>query len=341
MGHEQNDIVVRPGSTQHAVEGTKIQEVRPQANAQLLESMLSKLDADIQQATFPGVLYGDAGNMQAGYGVNILSQAATGRVEAVRGSLERGLMWLNELVLALVDTFDDDNEGVELWGRNEGDEKLYRACLYKKQIGGFYENAVQLKVSTPQDDIQMQTLGIRLADGKYISRQTLRDKYLRITVPGDEQDRVFAEMAMENPEVQKVLSITHLIKSHPETWEALVKSTPLEQMAYRIASEVLGLEIELPPPPPEMMQPPQGMPPMGGPPMPPQGPPMPPGPPPIQPPAELVGPMGGGIPPEMQGQMGGGEAMGMPPDMDPALFAQIMGLPVGAGEELAMMGNQQ
>lgn len=36
-----------------------------------------------------------------------------------------------------------------------------------------------------------------------------------------------------------------------------------------------------------------------------------------------------------------GESMGMPPDMDPALFAQIMNLPMGSGEELGMMGNQQ
>jgi len=347
MGHEQNDIVVRPGSTQHAVEGTKIQEVRPQANAQLLESMLAKVDADIQQSTFPGVLYGDAGNMQAGYGVNILSQAATGRVEAVRDSLERMLMWLNELALALVDTFDDDDEGVELWGRNEGDEKLYRTCLYRKQIDGYYENSVELKVSTLQDDIALQTLGIRLTDSKIISKQLMRDKYLKITVPTDEQNRIYAEMALDHPEIQKVLSVTRLIESHPETWEALVKGTPIEQMAYRIASESLGIEIEMPPLPPEMQGPPQGMPPMGGPPMPPQGPPMPQGPPPgtqgppppIQPPAELVGPMGGGIPPEMQGQSGGGESMGMPPDMDPALFKQIMGLPVGAGEELNMMGG--
>jgi hypothetical protein len=338
-GFEQDDIVVRPGSTSHGVEGTKIQEIQPQANAQLLESQLTKVDTSIQQSTFPGVLYGDAGNMQAGYGVNILSQAATGRVQAVREAMERSLMQLNELVLMLIDAFDDDDEGVELWGRDAGTEKLYKTCLYKKQIMGYYENAVQLKVSTPQDDIQLQTLGIRLADGKYISKQTLWDKYLKITVPSDEQRRIYAEMALDHPEVQKVLSVTRLIEAYPTTWESMVKSTPLEQMAYRIASEVLGMPIEMPPPPPEMMQGPQGMPPMGGPPMPPQGPPMPPGPPPIQPGAELVGPMGGGIPAEMQGQMQG-ESMGMPPDMDPALFAQIMGLPMGAGEELAMMGGQ-
>jgi hypothetical protein len=337
MGHEQNDIVVRPGSTQHAVEGTKIQEVRPQANAQLLESMLAKVDTNIQQSTFPGVLYGDAGNMQAGYGINILSQAATGRVQPVREAMERSLMQLNELVLMLIDVFDDDGDGVELWGRDEGSGKLYKTCLYKKQIAGYYENAVQLKVSTPQDDIQLQTLGIRLADGKYISKQTLWDKYLKITVPSDEQRRIYAEMALDHPEVQKVLSVTRLIEAYPETWEAMIKGTPLEQMAYRIASEVLELPIELPPPPPMPEQPPMPPPGMNGP-MPPQGPMMPPGPPPIQPGAELVGPMGGGIPPEMQGQMQG-ESMGMPPDMDPALFAQIMGLPMGSGESLSLLGG--
>ena len=322
MGHQQDDIVVRPGATEHGVEGTKVQEVRPQANTQLLETMLQKVDTGIQQATFPQVMYGDAGNMQAGYGVNILSQAATGRIQSVRDSLERALMWLNELVLALVDEFDE-GDGVETWGRDEGSEKLYKACLYKEQIDGYYENDVQLKPSVPQDDMQKQTLGIRLADGKYISKRTLRDKYLSITVPSDEEKRIFAEMAQEEPEVMKVMAVTRLIEAYPETWEAMVKDTPLEQMAYRIASEVLGIQVSPPiqelPPMPAPLPPPGIMPPS------PQG---------MQPPAELVGPQGGGIPPEMQGQMGGAEAMGLDPQMNPALFAQMMGQPLPPGEEL-------
>lgn len=331
MGHEQSDIVVRPGATEHAVEGTKIQEVRPQANAQLLESMLQKVDTSIQQATFPGVLYGDAGNMQAGYGVNILSQAATGRIQATRDALERCLMWLNELVLALVESFDEDEEGVELWGRDEGSEKLYRTCLYASQIGGFYENAVQLKPTVVQDDIQMLVQGIRLVDAGYISLQTFWDKFLKLTVPSDERDRIEADMALKNPDVQKVMAVTQIIKSYPESWEAMVKGTELEQMAYRIAGEVLEIPVVMPPPPqPQQPSPQPGM--MQGPPMPPQGPPQ--QPPPVQPPAALVGPMGGGIPAEMQGQLGGAEAMGLDPQMNPALFAEIMGQPLPPGEEL-------
>jgi hypothetical protein len=43
--------------------------------------------------------------------------------------------------------------------------------------------------------------------------------------------------------------------------------------------------------------------------------------------------MGGGIPPEAQGQMTP-ELMGMPANMDPIMFAQMMGQPMPPGEEL-------
>ena len=348
MGHEQSDIVIRPGETTHAIEGTVIDMVKPDVNAQLLESMLAKVDTSLQQSAFPQVLYGDAGNMQAGYGVNILSQSAAGRVQAVREAMERSLMQLNSLVLMLITAMDDENEGVELWGRDPGSEKLYKTCIYKDQIGGYYENAVQLKVSTPQDDIALQTLGIRLADGKYISKQTFRDKYLKITVPGDEEKRIMAEMALENPEVQKVLSVVHVIEAYPLTWESITYGTPLHSIAVgiikndeRIAEKVARGEIM----PPMLMEPqpqPQA-PPMGGPPpgmmppgMPPQGPPMPP--PSIQPPAELIGPQGGGIPPEMQGQVQG-ETLGFPPDLPPELLAQMLGEGLPPGEELDAIGG--
>ncbi len=55
--------------------------------------------------------------------------------------------------------------------------------------------------------------------------------------------------------------------------------------------------------------------------------------PPGQAPAALTGPMGGGIPPEMQGQMTP-EMMGLPANMDPIQFAQLTGRPMPPAEEL-------
>ena len=80
------------------------------------------------------------------------------------------------------------------------------------------------------------------------------------------------------------------------------------------------------------------MPPMG-PEMGPPPPMMPPAPPmqPTQPPQIASMPMGGGLPPEMQGQLGGAEAMGLDPAMNPAMFAGITGQPMGPSEEMAAL----
>jgi hypothetical protein len=327
-----------PGTTNPLPMGTKVDVLQTNPNVPLAQTVAGQMDGAAQQSTFPGVLYGQApGDLQAGYGVNILADAARGRVNAARESLELVLQSLNELVLGLIDAFDDDDEGVELWGRDAGDEKLYKLTLTKDQIGSYFENAVTLKPTVPQDDMAKQTLGIRLVDSGIISPQTYRDKYLNITVPSEEDDRVLAAQAKKHPDIMKKETILMYMRQNPETWEAILKGTEFEQMAYQMAFDALGID-----PPPGMQtidqqpqgppMPPMGMMPPGGPPMPPQGPPM--GPPPIQPDAALVGPMGGGIPPELQGMMGGGEAMGMDPAMNPALFAQMTGQPMGAGDEL-------
>ena len=66
---------------------------------------------------------------------------------------------------------------------------------------------------------------------------------------------------------------------------------------------------------------------------------MPPGMPqtPVQPPAAMVGPQGGGIPPELQGQLTP-EMLGVP-NMPPELWAQLMQRPLPpADQDLALMG---
>jgi hypothetical protein len=173
---------------------------------------------------------------------------------------------------------------------------------------------------------------------------------------------------------QKMFAST-LIAYYPDTWYALVTGTPLEQIAVQTAKG-LGLPVPEPEVPPGAMGgalppadgmggPPPGMPPdmggmgggMGGPPpdmggMPQDmGGPMPgapmqempqgmgmPGPDgvPLQPPA-IPMPMGGGIPPEMQGQMTPEGSMGLPPNFPPELWAQIMGQPLPPGEQLEGM----
>lgn len=326
-GHEIPDIKVRPGATENVPMGTKIDQILPQINLNTIEGMLAKVDESLQQSAFPNVMYGDAGSMQAGYGVSLLSDAARGRIKSFLEYLELGVMMVNEAVMSLIEVMDDDDKGVEIWGKNAKDNKLYKLCLYAKDLGGYYENMVTLRPNLPQDDMARQAFGLQLQQGGNLSRQTLWDKFLNIEVPTDEQDRIWTDRLFDSPELGPNIQLTKLVEIYPETWEMIIKGTTLEETARK-----MGI---LPPPglPPGMSSP--GI---GGPPMPPLGGPPPPGGPmPLQPPG-IPMPMGGGMPPSLQGQLEP-ENLGLQPRGDAALFGQLMGQPLPPEEEMNLLAG--
>ncbi len=358
-GQSTGDFEVRPGATDHVPMGTQIIATVPPVDIGKLQAILQTVEQSIQQSTFPGVMYGDSGAMQAGFGVSILTEAARGRVTQARESLEMTIQSVNELVLCLIEK-NAGKAGVELYAYDAPSNSSYTETLTPKEIGGYYRNIVSLRPAIPQDDMAKQTLLVRMGDGGYISKRTIRDHTSIIDLPPDEESRVMVEQALAIPELQQRAMLLHLTERFPDNWKAFVKGTPLEG-----AARSMGIWPEEPPPPmPPMMPPgmggPPGMPPpgppgMGGPPPgmmpPPGGPPpgmMPPGmpppggpPPPIQPPAEMVGPEGNspGLPPDLQGMITP-PMLGMGEQENPLLFQQMMGNPIPPSEELDMIANQ-
>lgn len=359
------DFTIRPGTTEVLPRGVKIEQIVPQVNLGPLQALVDQLEGSMQKSTFPGVMYGQTGSVQSGYGVSMLSDAASGRIKSCLEQMESLVEQVNTLVLSLIDSFDDDDEGCSVWGYDERNRQLYSLDLTKEDIGGYYANHVKLRPQLPQDDMQRQVMGKQLVDSGYISEETYRDEWLPIPSPTDERDRVWAEQALKTPEMARNMQLIKLIEMYPESYEDMIIGTPFEELANQIAQrkqqraeeerqrkeqetlvqqqrEMLpaGLSPELMQGPPPGMMPPPGPPPMaGGPPMQgPPGPPMqgPPGPPPpgmmppggpppgppMQPPG-LSGPLGGGIPPEMQGQITP-EMLGMLRDQNPLLFQQLM-----------------
>lgn len=319
MGQAIDDIKVGPGITTNLPIGTRVTPFQINPNVPLSQAMDSRIDAEVQNSTFPGVMYGKApGELSAGYGVSLLSDAAKGRIKAVLENLEFGIARVNEAVLGLVAEFGG-SKGVDVWGMDERSGQAYRLSLTAKDIEHYQETVVSLKPVVPSDMTQRQTLGLRFVQDGIISRQTFRDKFLDVQAPTDEQKRVELEKVMQREDLQKILGDRTLEAYFGRNWQ-----------------QKLGVE---PPPPP---QPPPGPPmPPGGPPpgmMGPKPPPPPPGPPPpIQPPG-MGTPLGGGIPPEMAGQMTP-ELMGLPPDMDPIMMAQMMGQPLPANEEMNILAG--
>lgn len=320
MGAEVPDLEIGPGKTTPIPAGTKVNVLRADVNVPLANNMLGILDTHMQMATFPGVMYGESGDMKAGYGVNVLADQARGRIAQIRNNVESALEHVNEIVLALVDTMAD-SQGVTIWGKDSRSGSIFKEVLTPEDIQGAYNNMVTLVPAVTLDDLQKQTLGMRMVEQGIASMRTYRDKFISEEFPDDEALRVAYERLITG-ELGPKTQLEALQKYRPNDWERLVKGTPLEQLARQMEERGQGTggPPGMPPGGPPGMPP--GMPPGGPPGMPPGGPPgMPPGGPP-----GMGGGGPGGAPPAMVG--------GLPPELllgaaagqlPPGLFQQMQG----------------
>ncbi len=311
-GREVPDITVRPGATANLPAGTRINQIMPNVNMQSLQALMAVIQANIQKSTFPDMMYGETASVQSGLGIGIVTDSAAGRVQLQVESLELMTMMINEGVMRLIVAFDDDDEGVTIWGRDDRNREMYSLTLTKEDIEEYYENLVKLRPSTPQDDMQRSMMGQQLVAAGVLSEETYRDDWLPLAVPTDEKQRVLAEQAQKAPGVAENMQLLALMRQYPQTWREIIRGTPFEELANRIA------ESRRPQPQPQLQPPPPPpMPIPGAPPSP------PPGPQGMQMDPLMTGPQGGGIPPQLAGQITP-QMMGMDGRQDPLLFQQMM-----------------
>jgi hypothetical protein len=326
-GEEMPDRDIKPGETVQYPWGTKIEMIQMAPNVPMADKMMQIVHGASQQSTFPEVMYGEApGDLQAGYGVSLLADAAKGRVKKPRRNLEMAIEVVNEIALCMVEAFGDEDEGVSMWGHGEREAGQFTVTLLPEEIDGYYENRVTISPRVPTDELQKTTLGIRLAEGGHISDQTLRKKYIGEVLPDDEQQRIVLEQAMKSETLAPAVQRRTLEKYFGPNWrEELGLDQPMPQPGVPPGMQMTeeGQLVPMPSAAP-MMNGIAGAPPPGMAPEPPTMP-LPPemgGPPPeaIQP--ESIS--GGVLPPALEGQLERGP-MGLPPDTPPELLAAALG----------------
>lgn len=348
-GAPVGDIKIRPGETTPVPWGTKIEQHQLSPNVPLAQAMMSQIDGAMQESTFPGVMYGKApGELQAGFGVSLLADQAKGRIRAPLENLEFAIAQVNEMVLNLIAAFGG-KEGVDVWGMNQAAGSPYRLKLSREQIKDFHETVVSLKPQVASDDMQRQTLGLRLVEAGIISKETFRIHYAGIALPFDEAARVEWEQALQAPPMQPYVFSAAMRQRMGPDWGKLIE---VDKPPAPPFGPPPGPPAGAGGPPPGPMGPggpPPGPPPMQGPP--PQGPPPMLGPPPGGPPP------GGGLPPELQGippemllaavqmfmqqmqQQGGGPG-GPPPQGPPPGPPLLQGGPPPGGPGAGMPSGQ-
>lgn len=330
-----DNVDVGPGATITLGPDQDVDFVRPEPNVPMAERYLGLLQQGIDQATFPGIVYGEAGGVQAGFALNNLAQQARARANIIRENIEAAMEAENELTLAWIEAMAPE-EGVEIWGSSGLSDKSKPIRLTKKDIKGNYANEVRLIPEQPMDDNGKVMTWLQLMDKGVISVASMRNRGVNVPLPRDEELRVALDKAMQMPEIAMKHTLRALQKRFQQKeWELLIQGTPLQQvheqeMQWReqkrqeeeAAKEARRLEKQqremqemmanMPPPPPGMM--------------PPDMPPLLPG----------MGPDMSGLtmtPPTPTGQpigMPNSEMMlgpGMPPGMSPDMNVQPPGLP--------------
>lgn len=372
-------IDVGPGATVYLQGDQNIDFVRPEPNVPMAEKMLNLIQTSMDQATFPAVLYGEQpGGVQAGFAISNLAQQARGRVNTIRGNLEGALEAANELILAQVEAFAGD-EGVEIWGKSPMGDRSKPIKLSTRDIKGNWANEVRLIPEIPTDETGRIGIWLQMVEKGIISKATMRNRGVNLSLPRDEELRVTMEQVEQLPEMQHKRMLRAIQKVYKQDdWERILVGIPaLQQMheqemawqeqkeaeaeAAREArrqekmqreQEALMQEMAaagmmpgtmppgMPTPPPGMMDP--GMmqlPPGMGAPISQPG--MPPGITGGGMPEMGMPPQGlPGIPPEAAGMMTP-EMMGIPPGGPPGQFQQMMGEPLSDDEMLQrLMGPQ-
>jgi hypothetical protein len=331
-----DDIDIIPGQTTSVPAGTQITIHQINPNVPLAEVMSRYVNESIQLATYPYDLLGQpTEQMLSGYSASVQADAAKGRIKNFQESLEMGISSACRMLLSLVEKFGG-KKGVTLYAMDTRDNVPLELNINKDMIKGIRQINVSITPNVPQDNMALMTMGKQNADAKYLSAQTYRDEFMGVSVPSDEARRIALEELMQSDELRP-----YRLRRAAEDYfgedaldmlygtELMPEPPPGMEWVKGEDGRVQLKEVPPPPPPPDeppmdMMGPPPGGPPMGPPGMPPMdmGA-MPPGGPPLQPDATFAGPLGGGFPPQTQGQLQG-ENFGLPQDLDPAVLDMLL-----------------
>jgi len=159
-------------------------------------------DEEIQRATIPRIMYGQAGGDISGIALNILTTPAVSRIAGVQQSLRAFLEDVLQTALAITEANMPDTMPFCVSQEKTTTEEELR----KSDLGGYYRLRVLLSANLPKDVPNMLALLIQLVRSGVLSRLTAADlvqQYLDtgITSPETEVRRVMMEEVLRQKEV--------------------------------------------------------------------------------------------------------------------------------------------
>lgn len=174
------------------------------SSEQLVLRLNDVLQDQAFQSTFPPVVTGAtpwAGT--PGYAISLLTHSGKLKIAPLKEQLEWALSNLNEHILRLVEVI---GEKIPIQGVRAG--TTYDMKFGPDDVRGYYSNTVKLEVDLPQDEARNMQMARLATEGPepLLSKQTAREKYLKVQSPGKEQKRIDIEWIIGNPAIREALA---------------------------------------------------------------------------------------------------------------------------------------
>jgi len=203
---EEVQLDMTPGSINYLFQEEKAEWF---AKGQLSsEQLVLRLNDVLQdqafQSTFPPVVTGAtpwAGT--PGYAISLLTHSGKLKIAPLKEQLEWALSNLNEHILRLVEVI---GEKIPIQGVRAG--TTYDMKFGPGDVKGYYSNVVKLEVDMPQDEMRNMQMARLATEGPdpILSKETSREKYLKIQSPAKEQQRIDLEWIIGNPAIREALA---------------------------------------------------------------------------------------------------------------------------------------
>lgn len=305
---EAIEVDVGLGDVVHVRPGQKLSLLTWPGSPPDVQRQLTYFQAHAQESSFPRIVYGEGPAGASGYALTTMSEGGRIRLVAPRKELERALTLVANKIVELAANFSP-HVPVRVYGRHL--EKPFAVSVTGAEMTGF-RIEVGVRAQTPQDEMRRTAQAVQLQQTRLLSDRTLRERYLQVEHPDDEELRLLVQVMRQHPALLDAAVRRALIQ-----WG--VEPPPPSPMVQAARS---GVPIQPPGPPgrPPAGQPgnmpPRSVPGAGPSPVPPQiRSPLPPG---LQAPT-------GAMPPAMTNPLP--QAMGLPPRGIPpelmALFASL------------------
>jgi len=200
---EPREISLSPGAVNYLIAPKeRVDVIRTSPNPADLGPLMQSLLDDLARGSLPPVLWGMAGPEQSGFAITVLSGSARDALQPlvlaiesfVEGASEMALLFLRDLHQTGLGPVVRDRSGKWVYGSPVSIEEIAEVGT---QVIARYRDLA------PRDRAAMAQIGSMLAEKRLLSMRTVREEYLGVENPDQENDRILEELLFTDQEIMK------------------------------------------------------------------------------------------------------------------------------------------